>query len=154
MCRPRTDPTRTALTTKAPIRIAAAAAVLGTTLLAGCSDLYLDRRDSIAFGAGDAVAANQIQQMYDPWPPHSNNVNYAANGQRMQGAVERYRTNTVTPPVSPMGLQVASPSSTTPQTNGAQNGPPSSNTTTTTAMPAGGGGFPTTSTTTVSTSGQ
>lgn len=141
MCRPRT---------KAPVHTIAAA-MLGAALLAGCSDIYLDRRDSIGFGAGDAIAANQTAQMYDPWPPHSNNVNYAANGQRMQSAVERYRTNNVTQPVSPMGLQVASPSA-APQTNSAQNGPPGSNTTTTTA--AGSSGSPTTTVTTVSASGQ
>ena len=39
--------------------------------------------------------------MVDPWPPHSGNTNIAFNGQKMQSAVERYRTDKVTPPVDP-----------------------------------------------------
>ena len=60
---------------------------------------YLDRRDSISLHAGDAVAANKVTQMYDPWPPHSADNNIIFNGQRMQTAVERYRHNKVTSPV-------------------------------------------------------
>ena len=39
--------------------------------------------------------------MVDPWPPHSGNTNIAFNGQKMQTAVERYRTDKVIPPVDP-----------------------------------------------------
>jgi hypothetical protein len=100
-------------------------------LLSGCSDpgLYLDRRDSIAFGAGDAVAANAAMQTVDPWPPESANTRLATNGQRMQSAVERYRTNTVTAPVDPMMLQVANPSPGTASNGNAQNGSSNSATT-------------------------
>ena len=144
MCQPRT---------KKPVRAGAAAALLGTALLAGCSDIYMDHRDSISFTAGDAVEANKVAQIYDPWPQHSRNVNYPANGQRMQSAVERYRTNLVTPPVSPMALQTGNPSMTAAQTgsqnngsqnNGSQSGGPGGG-----ANPAGGGGgsAPTTTTT-------
>jgi hypothetical protein len=95
-------------------------AIVGATL-AGCStDLYLDRRDSIAFGAGDAIEANKVAQVVDPWPAHSGNTNIAFNGERMQAAVERYRHDSVTPPIDPMMLQVASPTPTTPQTGGPQ----------------------------------
>jgi hypothetical protein len=87
-------------------RALAAAAVLAA-LLAGCSDLYLDRRETIALGADDALAANQITQMIDPWPPHSNNKNIAFNGEKMQTAVERYRTNKVIPPVNATTSSVA-----------------------------------------------
>jgi hypothetical protein len=67
--------------------------------LAGCSaDLYLDRRDTIAFHAGDAVEANKIMQTIDPWPRVAANRNIAYNGERMAGAAERYRTNRVTAP--------------------------------------------------------
>jgi hypothetical protein len=78
---------------------AVAAAVLLGALLAGCSDLYFDRRETIALGAGDAVAANQVEQMVDPWPPNSNNKNLTFNGERMQRAVECYRIDKVTQPV-------------------------------------------------------
>jgi hypothetical protein len=75
-------------------------ALLATVALTGCSDIYLDRRESISLSAGDAVYTNQVTQMVDPWPPHSADRNIAFNGQKMQSAVERYRTNKITPPVS------------------------------------------------------
>ena len=76
-----------------------AAAVMLGALLAGCSDVYFARRESIALGAGDAVAANQVEQMVDPWPPYSSNKNLTFNGERMQRAVECYRIDKVTQPV-------------------------------------------------------
>ena len=69
-------------------------------VLGGCSDIYYDRRESISFSAGDAIATNKAIQMVDPWPPYSANKNIAFNGERAQTAVERYRHNKVTPPVS------------------------------------------------------
>jgi len=78
---------------------AVAATVMLGALLAGCSDIYFDRREAIALGAGDAVAANQVEQMVDPWPPHSSNKNLTFNGERMQRAVECYRIDKVTQPV-------------------------------------------------------
>jgi hypothetical protein len=83
--------------TERAVRGIAAAVALGM-LLSACSDLYWDRRETIAAGADDAVAANLVTEMVDPWPPHSNNRNIAFNGERMQTAVECYRTNTITPP--------------------------------------------------------
>jgi hypothetical protein len=68
-------------------------------------------------------------QTVDPWPPESANTRLATNGQRMQSAVERYRTNTVTAPVDPMMLQVANPSPGTASNGNAQNGSSNSATT-------------------------
>jgi hypothetical protein len=79
-------------------RRAIAAAVLLGALVGGCSDVYYDRRETIALGADDALAANQITQMVDPWPAHSNNNNLTFNGERMQRAVDCYRKNRVTQP--------------------------------------------------------
>jgi len=73
--------------------------IVAGTMLAGCSDIYFDRRETIALGADDHIAADQVVQMIDPWPPHSGNRNIAFNGEKMQSAVERYRTNKVIPPV-------------------------------------------------------
>jgi hypothetical protein len=80
---------------------AVAVAVALAGLLAACSDadLYLDRRETIALGADDAVNANMVEQMVDPWPRGSSNKNIAFNGERMQRAVECYRKDQVTPPV-------------------------------------------------------
>lgn len=104
----------------------AAIVTLGT-MLAGCSDLYVDRRDAIALGAGDAVAANQMAQMYDPWPRQSGNPNFASNGQRMQSAVARYRAGGVTQPADPMALQGALQMSAMGQTSSSQSSSSSNN---------------------------
>jgi hypothetical protein len=75
-------------------------ALVAATALTGCSDIYFDRRESISLSAGDAVYSNQVTHMVDPWPAHSANRNIAFDGQKMQSAVERYRTNKVTPPIN------------------------------------------------------
>jgi hypothetical protein len=75
----------------------AATLVAGATL-GGCSDIYYDRRDTIALGADDAVASNRVTHMVDPWPRYSANRNIAFNGERMGCAIERYRHNTVIQP--------------------------------------------------------
>ena len=93
-------------------RAIAAVVALGA-LLAGCSDIYYDRREAVSFSAGDAVAANQVEQMVDPWPTHSNNRDLAFNGERMQRAVECYRKDRVNAPVD---LDPASDSDAAPKT--------------------------------------
>jgi hypothetical protein len=77
-----------------------ATAALVAAALGGCSDIYYDRRDTIALGADDAVASNRVTHMVDPWPRHAGNRNLAFNGERMQTAVERYRHNKVIEPVN------------------------------------------------------
>lgn len=78
-----------------PMRVLALAALF--TTLAGCSE-YLDHRETISLGGGDSVATNKVTQMVDPWPRESANRNIAYNGEKMQSAVERYRTGKVIPP--------------------------------------------------------
>lgn len=68
-------------------------------LLAACSE-YLDRREAVSLNAGDAMAANRVTMMVDPWPRASADKNIRFNGDRMQKAVARYRTNKV---ISPAG---------------------------------------------------
>ena len=77
------------------MRRLALAGLLAT--LGGCSE-YLDRRDTIALSAGNAVASDTVTHMVDPWPRSSANRNIAFNGPKMESAVERYRTNRVIPP--------------------------------------------------------
>jgi hypothetical protein len=97
--------------TKSTGRVIAAVVLFGA-LLAGCSsDIYLDRRETIALGAEDAVASNMAEETVDPWPRYSNNNNLAFNGERMQRAVECYRKNKVTQPAD---LNPSSDSSATP----------------------------------------
>ena len=83
--------------TKSAVRAAAALVTLGA-LVAGCSDIYYARRETVALGAEDAVASNMVEEMVDPWPRYSNNNNLAFNGERMQRAVECYRKDKVTQP--------------------------------------------------------
>ena len=85
------------------------AALLLAAWLGGCSDLYWDHRETIGAASGDAIAANAVTQMIDPWPPNSGNKHIAYNGQKMQIAVERYRTGTVVPPVSAVTSDAAVP---------------------------------------------
>jgi hypothetical protein len=82
--------------TKAPLL----GALSLSAALAGCSDIYFDRREHIVPYAGDAMATNRVTQMVDPWPPASANRNIAFNGEVMQHAVERYREGRVIPPVN------------------------------------------------------
>jgi len=92
MCRSKTN--------RAARAIAGGAVAVGLgAWLAGCSDLYLDHRDTVGLSGGDAVAANEATQMVDPWPRNSGNNNLTFNGPKMQSAVERYRTNRVIPPI-------------------------------------------------------
>jgi hypothetical protein len=73
-------------------------ALAATTMLGACTDMYLDRRDTVSFEAGDSVASNKVTHMVDPWPVRAGDRNIAFDGERMQSAAERYRTNKVTPP--------------------------------------------------------
>jgi hypothetical protein len=83
-----------------PSAIKLAAAALLAAVLAGCSDIYFDRRDTIALHSGEAMAANRVTHVIDPWPPASANRNIAFNGEKMQTAAERYRTGRIIPPVN------------------------------------------------------
>ena len=78
-------------------KVPAVLALAATTLLGACTDMYLDRRDTVSFAAGDAVAANKIAHMVDPWPVRAGDRNIPHDGERMAAAAERYRTNKVTP---------------------------------------------------------
>jgi hypothetical protein len=70
-------------------------ALAAATVLGGCTDMYLDRRDTVSFAAGDAVAANKVVHMVDPWPARAGDRNIAFDGERMTMAAERYRTDKV-----------------------------------------------------------
>jgi len=79
------------------LRVLALTVALATSL-AACSE-YLDRRETISLNGGNALASNQATQVVDPWPRASANRNIVFNGERMQSAIERYRTNRVFAPV-------------------------------------------------------
>ena len=80
-----------------PSKSLAVLALGATTLLGACTDMYLDRRDTVSFAAGDAVASNKVTHMVDPWPVRAGDRNIPYDGERAAAAAERYRTNRVTP---------------------------------------------------------
>jgi hypothetical protein len=69
-------------------------------MLSGCSDIYFDRRETVALGADDHIATNRVAQMIDPWPRDVGRRQIAFDGTKMQNAVERYRTGRAYPPVN------------------------------------------------------
>jgi hypothetical protein len=81
-------------------RVALALALVVAGMLSACSDIYYDRRETVALGADDHIASNRVAQMIDPWPRYVEKRAIAFNGEKMQSAVERYRTNRVIPPVN------------------------------------------------------
>ena len=86
-------------------RRALGAVLVISASLAGCSDLYIDRRETVSFGAADAQAANAALQTIDPWPPGSQYRDFSTNGPRMAGAIERYRTGKI---IQPIGTSTSS----------------------------------------------
>jgi len=64
---------------------------------AGCTQ-YLDRKEALALGTGDAVRTNVASHVSDPWPAHASNTRIAIDAERLQRALERNRTNRVTDP--------------------------------------------------------
>ena len=75
-------------------RVVATAVLLGAAL-AGCSDIYYDRRETVTFAAANAVAAAQATQTVDPWPPASANRNVPGHGVRVAGAAQGSRRGQV-----------------------------------------------------------
>ena len=70
------------------------------TGLAGCTE-YTDRKDTVAFSAGNAVQTNVVTHVRDPWPVYARYRNIPSDGERMQSAVECYRTYDPKPPAPP-----------------------------------------------------
>ena len=77
-----------------------AAATFATALVTSCAALawdqdpaaqYLQRTDKITLSAGNAKEVNTATHVIDPWPPYVGNRRIPGNGERMVGAIERYR---------------------------------------------------------------
>jgi hypothetical protein len=77
--------------------------LLGFASLLNCTELkagdafgdflapYQQRIDSVTFGAGNAKRTNATIHTIDPWPRYARNRRLSSNGERMVGAVGRYR---------------------------------------------------------------
>ena len=59
--------------------------------LAACDNNYIERKDTLTFGAGDAVATNNAAQIADPWPRRSQNTRIPMDGAKAANALEHYR---------------------------------------------------------------
>lgn len=53
--------------------------------------MYFQRSDKITLGAGNARDVNAMTHIIDPWPKYVGDRRIPANGERMSGAMERYR---------------------------------------------------------------
>jgi hypothetical protein len=65
------------------------AIVAGTSLLTGCAD-YLNNRDTITLGAGNAPQANLGIHAINPFPASANNTHIHVDSQKVQQAYGRY----------------------------------------------------------------
>lgn len=75
---------------RVPAKLFSGLAVVGMTLaLAGCSE-YLDRRDTIAYSAGNATASNRIIHTIDPYPSNSFRRGQSFDGVKAEQASRNY----------------------------------------------------------------
>jgi hypothetical protein len=79
------------------MRIARISLLLSAVLtIGGCWEAsagqYLNRTDTITTSAGDDQDVNAALQIIDPWPRHVGNRRIPGNGERLSGAVQRYRS--------------------------------------------------------------
>ena len=80
---------------------------------------YFQHKDGVTLSAGNAAQVNTVTHVIDPWPPYAGNRNIPGNGQRMSGAVERYRDvsklkNAPPPLVSTTATEAGGASAATP----------------------------------------
>ncbi|CCF00666.1 conserved hypothetical protein (plasmid) [Sinorhizobium fredii HH103] len=79
-------------------------------LLSGCAD-YMNHRDSITFGLGNAVEANKGIHIQDPFPRAAYNTQISSDGKVIHRAIRSYQggAQTSAPPPSAVILPVATP---------------------------------------------
>ena len=77
------------------MKIVSIFAVLGfAATVAGCwgdNAQYLHRSDTVTLSAGNAKEVNAATHVIDPWPRRVANRRIRGNGERMVGAVQRYK---------------------------------------------------------------
>ncbi|OMQ46827.1 hypothetical protein BKP54_02275 [Ensifer sp. 1H6] len=84
-----------------------------TSLVSGCAD-YMNHRDTITFGLGNAVEANKGIHIQDPFPRAAQNTRIAADGKLIQKVMRGYNGGGTQPaaitPGQSMGSNGATPS--------------------------------------------
>lgn len=92
-------------------RRAALAGVAGLAMACGGCNDYLARRDTASAGSGDAVQANMVVHVIDPWSRPSRRIDHSMDGERLAHAMERYRNpTTATFGGAPAGAPLGAPS--------------------------------------------
>ena len=66
---------------------------------------YLHRSDTITLSAGNAKDVNAATHIIDPWPRRVTNRRIPSNGERIEHAMERYKSGT-SGGAAPTGTQV------------------------------------------------
>src|SRR3954464_4165891 len=72
-----------------PFPFSVVAVVITATSVTGCSE-YLDRKDTLLLGAGNAVETNIATHVIDPWPKEAQSTYWPTGGRHAQRAVEAY----------------------------------------------------------------
>jgi len=84
------------------------------SLISGCAD-YMNHRDTITFGLGNAVEANKAIHIQDPFPRVAQNTRIAADGKLIQKTMRNYNGGSTQPaagasaPAQSMGSNGAAP---------------------------------------------
>lgn len=68
-----------------------ALSALACVTLAACDNQYIERKDTLTLGAGDAVATNAAVMTPDPWPRRSRDDRIPMDGVKAEAALARYR---------------------------------------------------------------
>jgi len=96
-----------------PTKPALAAALLALGLSACEHDRYVDRRDQLTFGSGDAVAANKAMHIIDPWPRAARTIEHGMSGEQAEAALDKLRRRErgveAAPPAPAVTLTPAAP---------------------------------------------
>jgi hypothetical protein len=72
--------------------------------LPACHSTF-ERKDTIGYAAGDAIAWNKSVHTIDPWPAASADTTIPVSGRRVAAAIERYENGGAPPAVAaPAGL--------------------------------------------------
>jgi hypothetical protein len=64
---------------------------LSLALVLTACDKYMDRRHTVTFGSGDAVAFNKAAQIIDPWPQSARTIEHGISGEQAEAAMENMR---------------------------------------------------------------
>jgi hypothetical protein len=73
--------------------------------LADSFQQYAQRADKVTLSSGDDQEVNTRVHEKDPWPVYVGNKNIPGDGQRMVGAIERYKTATQDKGPKPLPLE-------------------------------------------------